>query len=47
MDLYVRTGRRYRPAAPEQVLEVAAAYQLDHLVVGREVISMAERGGWM
>ena len=39
MDLYVRTGRRYRPAAPEQVLEVAAAYQLDRFPQGAVIRS--------
>ena len=39
MDLYVRTGRRYRPAMPEQVLEVAAAYQLDHFPEGAVIRS--------
>ncbi len=39
MDLYVRMGRRYRLAMPEQVLEVAAAYQLDQFPQGTVIRS--------
>ena len=39
MDLYVRMGRRYRPATAEQVREVAAAYQLDQFPQGTVIRS--------
>lgn len=39
MDLYVRMGRRYRPATAEQVLEVAAAYHLEQFPQGSVIRS--------
>ena len=34
MDLYVRTGRRYRAASRQQVLETAAVYELEQFPQG-------------
>ena len=39
MDLYVRAGRRYRPASRQQVFEVAAAYELDQFASGTLISS--------
>lgn len=42
MDLYVRAGRRYRPASKEHVLEVAAGYQLSQYADGVVVSSPSD-----
>jgi len=39
MDLYVRTGRSYRLASRQRVLEAAAAYRLDEFPEGRVIHS--------
>jgi DNA repair protein RadC len=42
MHLYVRSGRRYRPAPRQHVLEVAAAYQLEQFPNGSLIRSPSD-----
>ncbi len=39
MELFIRSGRRYSPATPEQVLEAVAQYHLDQFPQGSPIRS--------
>ena len=39
MEFFIRSGRRYRPASPEQVLEAVAQYHLDQCPQGTPIRS--------
>jgi DNA repair protein RadC len=45
MNLYVRSGSCYQPASRQQVLELAAAYQLDQFAAGALIRSPLDAKG--